>query len=319
MSARPRVLVLEPIDESGLELLRRDAEVTVLTGPTDPRLDANLATADALVVRSTQVGADLLDRAPRLRVIGRHGAGLDNIDSAHAAALGITVVNTPRSNTESVAEYVIAAALLLTKQILPASAALRSGAFTPGRSLPGQVVASGHVGGELAGRRLGLVGLGAIGRSVAGKALALGMRVAAVDPFVDATVMRDLGVTRCATIAELLPRTDVLSLHVPGGGDEPLVGAAELALLPGGAVLVNSARAGVVDTGALVEAVTRGHLGGAAVDVFDPEPPPPDSPLLHTPGILCTPHMAAMTHEALVRMARDVATNVLAALRQPRD
>lgn len=313
--SRPHVVVLEPIDDAGLALLRDRCELTVLQGPGDERLDDALATCAALIVRSTPVTAALMDRAPRLKVIGRHGAGLDNIDLDHAAATGVAVVNTPRSNTESVAEYVITMILLLVKGVVGASQALHAGRFSqPGRSLPGQVVASGHVGEELTARRLGIVGLGAIGRSVARRAQALGMPVAGFDPFLDADVMEQAGVSRAETLDELLSGCDVLSLHVPGGSAGPLLGRRELALLPPGAVLVNSARGSLVDEAALVEAVTGGRLAGAAVDVFDPEPPPADSPLLHTPGIVCTPHMAAMTRQALERMSTDVATAVLTAL-----
>ncbi|MFC4555639.1 hydroxyacid dehydrogenase [Georgenia faecalis] len=316
--SQPHVVVLEPIADSGLRVLRSRCDVTVLDGTADARRDASLATCAALVVRSTPVTAELINRAPRLRVIGRHGAGLDNIDLDHARAVGIAVVNTPHSNAESVAEYALTVMLLLVKGVLGASRALHAGELsTPGRSLPGQVVASGYVGHEITTRRLGVVGFGAIGRAVACKAMALGMDVAAYDPYVEGTVMELAGVRRVETLDELLTGSDVVSLHVPGRPGQPLLGERELALLPPGAILVNSARASLVEPTALVAAVERGRITAAALDVFDPEPPPAASPLLHTPGIFCTPHMAAMTHEALDRMAVDVANAVLEALGLP--
>lgn len=308
---KPFVVVMEKIHPDGLAVLDGRAEVVVLDGPSDPLLPQVLARAAAVIVRSTPFRADLIDSAPALRVIGRHGAGLDNIDVKHAYERGITVANTPRSNTVSVAEYVITVILLLAKRIDEISGALVSGQMPPGLgSLPAQVTGAGLIGQEVAAARLGVIGLGAIGREVTRCAQALGMEVTAFDPFLDAEAFDALEVRRAATLVDLLPRSDYLTVHVPGG-DYALIGADELALLPRGAFVINTARGGVVDADALVEAVRSGHLAGAAVDVFEPEPPDPSSPLLHTPRIICTPHMAAMTAQALRRMAIDVATSVL--------
>ncbi len=307
-----RVVLLEPIHPAGVALLEAVTHVTVLGGTDDPRLRHAVAEADALIVRSTRVDAGLIAAGPRLRVIGRHGAGLDNIDLVAAESAGIAVVNTPRSNTESVAEYVIGTMFQLVKRIDDVRGALRAGAFSPGSSLPGQVDRLGLVGREISGLRLGLVGAGAIGRAVARRASALGMTVGAYDPFVSAAAMSELGITAHKSLESLLAGSDVVSLHLPGGPEaRGILSADRLSLMPPGAVLINAARGELVDIDALIDAVTTGSLAGAAVDVFDPEPPARDAAILHTPGIIATPHMAAMTAEALERMAVEVATGVL--------
>jgi D-3-phosphoglycerate dehydrogenase len=309
----PFIVVLEPIHASGIESLTADCTVHQLTGPADPRLADLLPNADALIVRSTKVTAELIAAAPRLRVIGRHGAGTDNIDLVAADSRGITVVNTPRSNTESVAEYVITVALMLLKRIDEVSVRLRSGAFTPELgSLPGQVDRGGLVGREAHGARIGLVGAGAIGRSVARRALALGMKVSAYDPFVSPEAL-ELGIEFEPDLDSLLATADIVSLHVPGGNG-PLITAEKIALMKPGSLLINAARGELVDVVALVAALESGQLDGAAVDVYDPEPPATDSPLFTAPNLIATPHMAAMTREALVRMSSDVCRDVHAAL-----
>lgn len=312
----PVITLLESIHPSGIELLSRHSELRQLTGPGDPALPAALADSDALIVRSTTIGAAILDHGPRLRVIGRHGAGVDNIDGALTAERGIRIVNTPRSNTESVGEYTIAAIMHLFKRFSAVEAALRSGRFLPaGGSLPGQVDRLGLVGRELAGAHLGLVGAGAIGQSVARRALALGMRVSAVDPYADPAALTALGITPVADLDTLLPAVDALSLHVPGDPARgPLIGEQEFRRMRQDAVLINAARGGLVDETALALALSEGRLAGAAVDVFSPEPPDTTTALFAAPNLVLTPHMAAMTAEALERMAVDVARFTLEAL-----
>ncbi|GGM14855.1 MULTISPECIES: NAD(P)-dependent oxidoreductase [Micromonospora] len=304
----PRILLTEPIAAAGLDLLRATGEVHVAhsTDPTD--LAGLLATADALVVRSSPVTAAMLETARRLKVVGRHGAGLDGIDLAAAERLGIGVVSTPGANADSVAEFVILAALTLARQTPPAVASLARGAFPAGRSLPSAVVAAGLTGTMLSGRTLGLIGLGAIGRGVAARAQGLGMTVLGHDI---ATTVAPAGV-RLVGLDELLGAADVVSLHVPQtAATTGLVDAAALARMRPDALLVNTARAGVVDCAAVLAALDAGRLRGYAVDVFDPEPPAPDDPLLHHRRVFATPHLAAMTHDALDAMARAVAQGVI--------
>ncbi|WP_416902923.1 NAD(P)-dependent oxidoreductase [Micromonospora echinospora] len=311
----PRILLTEPIAAAGMELLRAAGDVHVAQ-ITDPAALAAgpLATADALVVRSSPVTAGMLESARRLRVVGRHGAGLDGIDLAAADRLGIPVVSTPGANAESVAEFVVLAALTLARQLPQAVASLAGGDFPAGRSLPASVVAAGLTGTMLAGRTLGLVGLGAIGRGVAARARGLGMTVLGYDV---AVTTPPEGV-RLVDLDELLREADVVSLHVPQTAQTTgLIGVDALARMRPDTLLVNTARAGVVDRTAVLAALDAGRLRGYAVDVFAPEPPDPDDPLLHHPRVLATPHMAAMTHDALDAMAVAVARGVIAHLQAP--
>lgn len=311
----PRILLTEPIAAAGMELLHAAGEVHV-ANLTDPAALAAgpLATADALVVRSSPVTAAMLDAAPRLKVVGRHGAGLDGIDLAAAERLRIPVVSTPGANAESVAEFVILAALALSRQLPSAVRTLTGGGFPAGRSLPGSVVAAGLTGTMLTGRTLGLVGLGAIGRGVATRAQGLGMTVLGYDV---AVTDPPAGV-RLVELDELLAASDVVSLHVPQTPQTTgLIGTAALARMRPDALLVNTARAGVVDAAAVLAALDSGRLRGYAVDVFAPEPPDPDDPMLHHPRVLATPHMAAMTRDALDAMAIAVARGVIAHLHAP--
>lgn len=308
----PKILLTEPIAAPGMELLRGVGEVHVAHATDPATLSAGpLTTADALVVRSSAVTAGMLEAARRLKVVGRHGAGLDGIDLAAADRLGIKVVSTPGANAESVAEFVVLAALTLARQTPPATASLRQGAFEAGRSLPSAVVAAGLTGTMLAGRTLGLVGLGAIGRGVAARARGMGMTVIGYDVAVSTPPE---GV-RLVELDRLLRDADVVSLHVPQTAQTTgLIGAAKLSRMRPDALLVNTARAGVVDSAAVLAALDAGRLRGYAVDVFHPEPPDPEDPLLHHPRVFATPHMAAMTHDALDAMAVAVARGVIAHL-----
>lgn len=310
---KPIVLLPEPIHADGIAVLEQAATVHVLNSRHDPAFDELLPTADAVVVRSIRFGADLIARGERLKVIGRHGAGLDNIDLEAARRRGITVFNTPRSNTVSVAEYVIATIFLLAKRVIEVSELLTQGKFpVDGGSLPSQVMRKGLVGREIVGMRLGIVGLGGIGRAVAERAIALGMSVSGYDAYLDANTISALNITPAESLIELLDGVDFLTLHVPGG-QGTLIGRGEIESMRRGSFLINTSRGDVVDAEALLAAVTSGRLAGAALDVYESEPPQ-DSPLLHTPGILCTPHMAAMTKESLRRMAVDIAVAVRDAL-----
>ncbi|MCZ7424734.1 hydroxyacid dehydrogenase [Micromonospora sp. WMMA1949] len=307
-----QILLTEPIAEAGMRLLHAAGEVTV-AHLTDPAALAAgpLATADALVVRSSPVTAAMLEAAPRLRVVGRHGAGLDGIDLAAARRLGVPVVGTPGANADSVAEFVVLAALALARQLTPAVTTLAAGGFPPGRSLPGSVVAAGLTGTMLAGRTLGLVGLGAIGRGVAARARGMGMTILGYD----VAVTEPPDGVRLVDLDTLLAESDVVSLHVPQTPQTTgLIGAGALARMRPHALLVNTARAGVVDGAAVLAALDAGRLRGYAVDVFAPEPPAADDPMLHHPRVLATPHMAAMTTDALDAMAVAVARGVLAHL-----
>lgn len=306
-----RIVLTEPIAEAGMQILRRCGRVHV-AHETDPeRLLPHLDGAQALIVRSSPVTAALLEAAPTIHVVGRHGAGLDNIDLGAAQRLHIAVVNTPTANAASVAEFVLLAALALSRRLLPARDALVSGRLHDRGSLPGAVVEAGLGGTMLAGRTVGLVGLGAIGRRVADLAHAVGASVVATDP----AVVRPHGQVELTDLASVLTRSDILSVHVPLiPATTNLLNSTTLGQLRSGALLINTARGGVVDSHAVLAALDSGSLAGYAVDVYDPEPPELNHPLLLHPRVLATPHMAAMTVDGLDAMARSVADGVATVL-----
>lgn len=303
---RPTILVTEPIAESAVALLRTAAEPVL-----GPAIDAAAwARARGIVVRTNKISAADLARAPALEVVAKHGSGVDNIDLEAARARGIRVTNTPEANLNAVAELTLGLALGLARRILPNDRALRDGRPT---------TAAERQGIELTGRRLGIVGFGRIGRRVAELFQgAFGMAVTAFDPFASAPPP---AVTLVPRLADLLPISDVLTVHTPLTVEtRGLIGAAELAALPRGALVINAARGGVVDESALLQALASGHLGGAAADAFEVEPPPADHPLLALPTFIGTPHIGAMTDDAMARMGREAVEGVLDVLagRTPR-
>ncbi len=291
-----------------------DAAVATLTASHDVYYDptlverpaelrAQVAAARALIVRNrTQVRGTLLDAAPQLKVIGRLGVGLDNIDMAACTARGIKVIPASGANVTSVAEYVIAGALMLLRGAYQATADVLAGEW-PRTSL---------IGRELCGKVIGLVGFGAIAREVARRAACLGVRTVAHDPMVatDDPVWKQLAVTPRA-LAELLRESDVVSLHVPLTADtRNLIDREALALMKADAVLINAARGGVVDEAALANALRARALGGALLDVYETEPLPRDSHLNNVPNLLLTPHVAGLTEESNERVGALIAARV---------
>lgn len=304
-AAGPRILVAEPLRASGLDLLRgAGAEVCqAINGDRDRLLDL-VADADALMVRSrTRVDADLMRSGRRLRVVGRAGNGVDNIDLAAATERGILVVNSPTGNLLSAAEHAVAMMLALCRNIAAADASMKAGHWNRGA----------FVGRELQGKALGIVGLGRIGQQVAARAAAFDMRPVAHDPYLDASVGHRLGVAMVG-LDELLATVDVVSLHAPLTAEtRHLLHADRLAVMKPGALIVNCSRGGLVDEAALLAALESGSLGGAALDVFEDEPEPnPD--LVRHPRVVATPHLGAQTEEAQERVATETASMVLAAL-----
>ncbi|MDR3513941.1 MAG: hydroxyacid dehydrogenase [Caulobacteraceae bacterium] len=270
-------------------------------------LAAALADCRALLVRNrTQVRGALLDAAPKLRVVGRLGVGLDNIDVEACAARGIIVRPATGANDLSVAEYVITAALMLLRRAWFASEPVAAGAW-PRMAL---------IGRELAGKRLGLVGFGAIARLTADKARALGMDVAAFDPFLAEEHPAWAGVERLE-LAGLLASSDVVSLHTPlTPQTRRMIDAAAIAGMKPDAILINAARGGVVDEAALAQALKAGRLGGAALDVFETEPVTAASGAVFqgVPNLILTPHIAGVTEESNVRVSTVTARAVIAVL-----
>ncbi len=300
----PKVLIAEPLAEAGVELLRARYEVDARAGMTHAELLAAIADADALVVRSaTRVDAEVLEAARRLKVVGRAGIGLDNVDVAAATRLGILVANAPQSNVISAAEHTVALILAQARNIPQAHAALRAGRWERGR----------FQGAELYGKTLGVVGLGRVGTLVAQRLGAFGMRLVAYDPFVSRDRAAQLGV-ELVSLAEVLARADVLTVHLPKTAQTVgLVGERELAAMKPGARLVNTARGGIVDELALAKAVESGHLAGAALDVFAEEPTIA-SPLFGLDSVVVTPHLGASTAEAQDKAGVTIAEQIILAL-----
>lgn len=304
---RTRIVVSEFMDEDTVAVLAARFEVLydVTLADDPPRLAAALADAPALIVRNrTQVRGALLEAAPRLSVVGRLGVGLDNIDVTACAERGIRVIPATGANADAVAEYVIAALLILLRGAFGATARIAAGEW-PRTALTGR---------EAQGRLLGLVGFGDIARRIVPRARALGMRVAAYDPIIGEHEMRRQGVEPMALDA-LIGAADIVSLHVPlTDTTRRLIDARRIAAMRPDAILINTARGGIVDEAALVAALRGGRIGGAALDVFEDEPPGDPERFAGVPNLLLTPHIAGVTQESNRRVSALIAERVAAEL-----
>ena len=299
---RFHVLVADGVSESGLQPLLEDERFEVEQGGSGlEALAEGLATAQALIVRSqTKVNRALLAQAPRLQVVGRAGVGVDNIDLDAATERGIAVLNAPAGNTVSAAELTLALLLAVVRKISEADRSVRNGEWKRAK----------FGGIELRGKTLGLVGAGRIGGEVSQRARAFGMKAIAHDPYLTDERARELFLER-VDFEELLARADVLSLHVPlTESTRGMLGAEQLQAMKQGSFLINVARGGVVDEAALAAALSGGHLAGAALDVFENEPLPADSPLRSAPNLVLTPHLGASTTEAQELVAVEIARAV---------
>jgi (S)-sulfolactate dehydrogenase len=303
------IVISEFMDQAAIDTVLRERDVLYDPKLVDDkeRLYAALADCRALLVRNrTQVRGPLLKAAPRLKVVGRLGVGLDNIDVEACAARNIIVRPASGANDLSVAEYVITAALLLRRRAW----------FATGRLAAGEWPRMELIGGELSGARLGLIGFGAIARLTATKAAALGMTVAAYDPFLPPDSAAWLNVTR-QSFEEILSGCDVVSLHTPlTPQTRRMLDGAALRRMRSGAILINAARGGIVDESALAAALSGGHLGGAALDVFETEPLSAAAAAVFQgiPNLILTPHIAGVTEESNVRVSDVTARAVIAAL-----
>jgi D-3-phosphoglycerate dehydrogenase len=300
----PRILVADPLAEDGLERLRRVGEVTVAGKLREAELIERIPEFDALVVRSeTRVTAPVLDAGRRLRVVGRAGVGVDNIDVPAATRNGILVVNAPRGNIVAAAEHTIALLFALARWVPQADASVKRGEWTRSKFL----------GTEVRGKTLGVIGLGNVGSEVAKRAHGLEMEVIAYDPVVSVE-RAELFNVQLVALNELLERSDFVTVHVPlVEANRNLIGAPELALMKTSAHLVNTSRGGIVDEVALYDALRSGELAAAASDVFETEPAG-NNPLFTLPNFVATPHIAASTVEAQASVAFDVAEEVAAVL-----
>ncbi len=305
-----RILVSDGLSETGLNLLRAVGEVAVNPKIGADELLAALPAYHALIVRSrTKVTARVVEAGRNLKVIGRAGVGVDNIDVAAALARGVTVVNSPLAASAAVAEHTLGLMLALARSIPTADASMKQGRWEK----------SAFIGGELSGKTLGLIGIGRIGALVAERAIAFGMSALAYDPYLSAEQIRERR-AEPATFDAVLARSDYLSLHLPLAPEtRRLIGPAQFAQMKPGARLVCTARGGVIDEDALRAALDSGALAGAALDVFGEEPPPPGSIATHA-RVIATPHVGAQTAEAQARAGVAVAEEVIAVLqgREPR-
>jgi D-3-phosphoglycerate dehydrogenase / 2-oxoglutarate reductase len=293
-----KVIVADKISDRGVKLLREQAGWNVVL-TTKETLNAELADADALVVRSaTKVTTSLLDKAPRLRVVGRAGVGVDNIDLEEATKRGVLVMSTPGGSSVSVAEHTFALLLALVRQLPKFDAAMREGRWEKSSS-----------GAEVRGKTLGLIGLGRIGSEVALRAEAFEMRVLAFDPFISETAAKELSV-ELAPLEQLLRESDFISLHtavVPQTRE--MINKASIAKMKKGVRIVNSARGELINEADLAAAIKSGHVAGAALDVFAEEPPK-NCPLIGLPEVIATPHVAGSTAEAQEELGTQVAVQI---------
>jgi len=298
-----KVLVTDKLAPEGLEILEHAPGITVVDelGLKGDELLAAVADADGLVIRSgTQVTAEVIAAAGKLKVIGRAGIGVDNVDIPAATARGIAVMNTPSGNNITTAEHAIALMVSLARHIPQATTSMKAGKWEKSR----------FVGMELYNRTFAVIGLGNIGRIVAKRAKGFGMKVIAYDPFLSEAAKAGAGV-ELVSFDEMLTRADMISIHVPRTPETTgLLNDAAFAKARPGVLIVNAARGGIIDEAALLRALNSGQVGGAAMDVFEKEPPDADDPLILHEGVICTPHLGASTEQAQVNVAIAVAEQV---------
>lgn len=303
-----KVLVSDPVAAEGVAILRRAGlDVDVRTGLTKDELINIIGDYDALAVRSeTKVTADVLEAAGRLKIIGRAGVGVDNIDVARATERGVLVVNSPEGNTIAAAELTVALLLALSRNIAPAAASLKNGEWKRSK----------FVGVEVYGKTVGIVGLGKIGREVAKRLLGMEMTVLAYDPFLSEEQAARLGVRKVDDLDAIYRQADYISVHVPKTKETAgMIGPEQFARMKDGVRLVNVARGGIIQEAALKDAIESGKVAGAAIDVWESEPTPPDNPLVALPQVTGTPHLGASTEEAQVGVAVDIAEQIVDVLK----
>ncbi len=301
-----RVVVAEKVAETGLEILRKAGhDVVLLAGAPREKLLEALKEADAILVRSaTKVDQALFDAAPRLTIVGRAGVGVDNVDVPAATARGILVINAPTANVMSAVEHTFALLFALLRRVPAAAASMEAGKWEKSKFL----------GTELAGKTVGIVGLGQVGSRVALRARAFEAKVQGNDPYLPAERAKELGVP-LLPLPDLLSSSDIVTIHATvEKGAPPILGPEEFARMRPGTVLVNVARGKLVDRVALMAALQSGRLAGAALDVFEPEPPDPNDPLFKLPNVVTTPHLGASTVEAQERVSLQTVEAVADAL-----
>ncbi|NNJ27553.1 phosphoglycerate dehydrogenase [Alienimonas chondri] len=297
----PRVLITDSLSPAGLEKLEAAGgiEVVVKSGLTPEQLREELKEADGIIVRSgTKLTPAALEGQTRLKAVARAGVGVDNIDLPAATKAGVVVMNTPSGNTVSTAEQTLALMFALSRNTAPAAQSMAEGKWDRKK----------YTGTQLAGKTIGVVGLGRIGQAVARRCVALEMDVIGYDPFLSSDLAKEMGVELVRDVDQLVPRVDYLTVHTPLTDEtRGLINADRMSQMKKGVRLINCARGGIIDEAALAAALKDGSVGGAALDVYEQEPPPADSPLHGCPNLLMTPHLGASTEEAQELVAVEAA------------
>lgn len=299
-----KILVSDPISDQGIEILKKEFDVDIATGLAPAELIKRIGNYEALIVRSeTQVTKDVINAGKKLKIIGRAGVGVDNIDVNAATERGIIVVNAPEGNTISAAEHTIAMMLAMSRNIPQANASLKSKKWDRKK----------FMGVEVRGKVLGVIGLGRIGAEVAKRAQGMEMKILAYDPFISQERAHELGV-ELTTVEDIVKNADYITVHTPLTKEtKDLISGKEFAVMKKGARLINCARGGIINEEALAKAVKDGIVSSAAIDVFVKEPPF-DSPLLELDSVIVTPHLGASTEEAQINVAVSVAEQIVNAL-----
>jgi D-3-phosphoglycerate dehydrogenase len=303
-----KILITDPIEESCVNILKDEGfEVDLKPGLSRDEIKKVINDYVALIVRSgTKVTSDIINEARNLKIIGRAGAGVDNIDVEAATRRGIIVMNTPGGNTISTAEHTMSLILALARNIPQANNDLKAGNWERRK----------FIGVELYGKTIGIIGLGRIGREVAIRCKAFGMNVIGYDPVLSSEVALKLGVELVSNLDEIYRRSDFITVHVPLNDEtRGMIGREELAKCKRGVRIINCARGGIIDEMALLEAIESGQVAGAALDVFSEEPPPKDHPLIKHPKVIVTPHLGAATEEAQEKVAIQIAHQIADALK----
>jgi D-3-phosphoglycerate dehydrogenase len=301
---KKKILIVQPIHERGMQVFDESFDVRVASDPSEATVIKEIKGVEGVVVRMAPFTREIIEAADALKVIGRHGVGVDTIDVQAATEKGIVVVNTPNANATSVAEHTLTAIGALAKRVVVYDHAIRNGRWEL-RNSYGAI--------DLDGKTLGLVGVGKIGSMVARRAAAAyNMKAIAFDPYITPEKAQEMGVTLCATMDDIFKQADVVSLHTPLTPEtRGMVNAARLRLMKSTAFLVNFSRGEVIDERALYDALKAGIIAGAAIDVYDPEPPLSNNPLFELDNILLSPHSAALTGECVIRMATGAAEGVV--------
>ncbi|HBB18760.1 MAG TPA: hydroxyacid dehydrogenase [Syntrophus sp. (in: bacteria)] len=301
---KKKILIVQAIHERGMQVFDESFDVRVASDPSVATVIKEIKGVEGVVVRMAPFTREIIEAADALKVIGRHGVGVDTIDLQAATEKGIVVTNTPNANATSVAEHTLTAIGALAKRVVVYDHAIRNRRWEL-RNSYGAI--------DLDGKTLGLVGVGRIGSMVARRAAAAyNMKAIAFDPYVTPEKAREMGVTLCSAMDDVFEQADVVSLHTPLTPEtRRLVNADRLRLMKPTAFLVNFSRGEVVDEKALYDALKTGVIAGAAIDVYDPEPPLDDNPLFELDNILLSPHSAALTGECVIRMATGAAEGVV--------